>query len=111
MKLQDHQVLQRGGLHAPGRPAGFELRDASGSRIDLLYKTTLEGDTAIPHITDGHGPIPQGMHLRNASKECICGMAGGLNPTAMSSTRAIWRFPPSAPSQFLTTGRIFIEDL
>jgi sialate O-acetylesterase len=53
----------RGGLHASGRPTGFELRDASGSRIDLVYKITLEGDTAILHITDGHGPIPQGMRL------------------------------------------------
>jgi hypothetical protein len=53
----------RGGLHAPGRPAGFALRDAAGNPIDLLYKITLEGDAAILHITDGHGPIPQGMHL------------------------------------------------
>ncbi len=53
----------RGGLTAPGRPAGFELRDAAGNRIELLYKTTLEGDTAVLHVTDGHGPIPKGMRL------------------------------------------------
>lgn len=53
----------RGGLFAPGRPAGFELRDSAGNRIDLLYKTTLTGDSALLHITDGHGPIPQGIQL------------------------------------------------
>lgn len=53
----------RGGLQAPGRPAGFELREASGRPIELLYKTTLEGDTAVLHVMDGHGPIPQEMQL------------------------------------------------
>ena len=53
----------RGGLRAEGRPTGFELRDAAGNKIELLYKTTLEGNSALLHITDGHGPIPQGMHL------------------------------------------------
>jgi len=53
----------RGGLRAPGKPTGFSLWDADGQEIALLYKVMLEGDAAILHLTDLHGPIPQGMYL------------------------------------------------
>jgi sialate O-acetylesterase len=53
----------RGGLRAPGKPTGFSLWDANGQEVALLYKVTLDGDAAILHLTDLHGPIPRGMHL------------------------------------------------
>ena len=43
----------RGGLRAPGRPAGFSLRDAEGARCHRIYKTTLDGDSVLLHVNLG----------------------------------------------------------
>jgi sialate O-acetylesterase len=40
----------RGGLRATGRPSGFSLRDATGRALALIYKTTLDGSTAVLHL-------------------------------------------------------------
>ncbi|BDI30675.1 hypothetical protein CCAX7_27260 [Capsulimonas corticalis] len=51
----------RGGLRAEGRPYGFSLRDAAGNDIHQIFKTTLEGDTAILHV--GCEVLPAGLSL------------------------------------------------
>ena len=45
----------RDGLRAAGRPAGFSLRFADGREWPRIYKTTLEGDTAVLHLAE---PLP-----------------------------------------------------
>lgn len=42
----------RGGLQACGRPAGFTLRNAEDGDTGRIYKTTLDGDSALLHLTD-----------------------------------------------------------
>ena len=42
----------QGGLQAPGRPAGFSLRDPAGNELPLIYKVTLDGSDALLKITD-----------------------------------------------------------
>ncbi len=51
----------RGGLRAPGRPAGFSLRAADGQELVRAYKTTLEGDAAILHLSEE--PLPSDARL------------------------------------------------
>ena len=51
----------RGGLVAPGRPSGFSLRDLGGAELPLIYKTTLEGDAAVLHLTNN--VLPAGTAL------------------------------------------------
>jgi sialate O-acetylesterase len=41
-----------GALTSPGRPSGFSLRRADGSNDDKIYKTVLEGDTAVLLVAD-----------------------------------------------------------
>ena len=53
----------RGGLRAEGRPSGFTLRDADGEDVHQIFKTTLEGDTAILHL--GYETLPVGLSLCN----------------------------------------------
>ena len=53
----------RGGLHAPGRPAGFSLRDVQGADIPRIYKATLDGDSVLLHVNIGDGPLPPECHL------------------------------------------------
>jgi len=53
----------RGGLCAPGRPAGFSLRDPRGNEIPRLYKTTLDGDSALLHVNGWDAPLPPDLHL------------------------------------------------
>ncbi len=50
----------RGGLVSAGRPAGFSLRLASGQELVRIYKTTLESDSAVLHLTEA---LPQGVNL------------------------------------------------
>ena len=51
----------QGRLTAPGRPAGFSLRDAEGAEIPLIYKAVLDGSTALLHLNEE--PSPLGLHL------------------------------------------------
>ncbi len=51
----------RGGLRASGRPAGFSLRDLDGREVSLIYKVTLDGDTAVLHLVAG--TLPPGLNL------------------------------------------------
>ena len=51
----------QGRLTALGRPAGFSLRDASGSEIPLIYKTLLDGAGAVLKLNEDPSPI--GLHL------------------------------------------------
>jgi sialate O-acetylesterase len=46
----------RGSLRAAGRPAGFSLRTPDGREVVRVYKTTLEGDSVLLHLTDD--PLP-----------------------------------------------------
>lgn len=47
----------QGGLRAPGRSAGFTLRDAAQREIPAIYKTTLDGNIAVLHLaTDALPP-------------------------------------------------------
>ncbi|MCW3061353.1 MAG: hypothetical protein JWQ02_3174 [Capsulimonas sp.] len=41
----------RGGLRAEGRPTGFTLRDSDDADTHQIFKTTLEGDAAILHLS------------------------------------------------------------
>ncbi|GCE12870.1 sialate O-acetylesterase [Tengunoibacter tsumagoiensis] len=47
----------RGGLHAPGLPAGFSIRNAQGKDLFLIYKITLEGNTVLLHL--GTNTLPE----------------------------------------------------
>jgi len=57
-----------GGLQAAGEPHGFALVDETGNAIPDIFKTTLEGDKAILHLSQptvpgtrlsyGHGLMP-----------------------------------------------------
>ena len=51
----------QGALTAPGRPAGFSLRDADGTEIPLIYKTVLDGPDAVLKLNED--PSPLGLHL------------------------------------------------
>ena len=51
----------QGGLQALGRPAGFSLRDESGTEIALIYKIVLDGSDALLKLNDG--TLPTGLHL------------------------------------------------
>ncbi len=53
----------RDGLRAPGRPTGFSLRDRQGAEVHRLYKTTLEGTSALLHVNNGDGPLPPDTEL------------------------------------------------
>lgn len=46
----------RGGLRATGRPMGFSLRTPDGREVVRVYKTTLEGDSVLLHLTDDPPP-------------------------------------------------------
>ncbi|MGI4790518.1 MAG: sialate O-acetylesterase [Janthinobacterium lividum] len=48
-------------LTASGRPNGFSLRDADGIETALIYKTVLNGSTAVLKLNEG--PSPLGLHL------------------------------------------------
>lgn len=51
----------RGGWCAPGRPAGFSVRDPDGREAPLIYKVTLDGDTAVLYLVAG--TLPSGLDL------------------------------------------------
>ncbi len=53
----------RGGLRSQGRPAGFSLRSPDGTDLPLIYKTTLEGDSALLHLSNGDNPLPADTQL------------------------------------------------
>ena len=40
----------QGRLQAAGRPSGFSLRDAAGRELPMVYKTTLDGSTAVLYL-------------------------------------------------------------
>ncbi len=50
----------RGELASLGRPAGFSLRTDAGQELVRIYKTTLEGDSAVLHLTE---TLPQSVNL------------------------------------------------
>jgi sialate O-acetylesterase len=56
-----------GGLRAAGRPSGFSLRDAAGRELPMIYKTTLDGSTAVLHLTFdaqyNEAGLPEGTQL------------------------------------------------
>lgn len=49
------------GLHAPGRPAGFSLRDADGTERPRFYKIVLDGPDVLLKLDAGQSPA--GLHL------------------------------------------------
>lgn len=53
----------RGGLRSLGRPSGFSLRSPDGADLPLIYKTTLEGDSALLHLGNGDSPLPTDTQL------------------------------------------------
>jgi sialate O-acetylesterase len=50
----------RGGLSSLGRPAGFSLRSQEDREHILIYKTTLDGDSALLHLS---GELPSQAQL------------------------------------------------
>ena len=51
----------RGGLRAEGRPSGFILRNAAQEDTHQIFKTTLDGDVAILHLS--METLPAGLSL------------------------------------------------
>lgn len=51
----------QGQIVAAGRPAGFSLRDAGGSKVPLIYKTVPDGADAVLKLNED--PSPLGLHL------------------------------------------------
>jgi len=49
-----------GSLLAEGRPSGFSIHAAAGDALPLIYKVTLDGATAILHLS---GDLPAGAVL------------------------------------------------
>jgi hypothetical protein len=56
-----------GRLRAAGRPSGFSLRDAAGRELPMVYKTTLDGATAVLHLAFdaqyNEAKLPEGTQL------------------------------------------------
>jgi len=77
----------RGGLVSLGRPAGFNLRLGSGQELVRIYKTTLEGDDAVLHLTEA---LPPGVNLWYGWGLCPC---CSLTDSADAAVPAFGPFP------------------
>ena len=51
----------QGALAAPGRPAGFSLRDPNGAEVQLIYKIVLDGSEAVLKLNEDRSPLR--LHL------------------------------------------------
>jgi sialate O-acetylesterase len=102
-----------GGLRAAGLPRGFSLLTGEGKELPAIFKTTLQGDTAIVHfqpnvilppdtrLAYGHGRMP--VCTLSDARGCALPVFESrpfLKPSAFLPFVATWRVTPpvAAPS-------------